>query len=198
MVRELMEETNSYPDIKIFATDLNVKAIEVASSGLYLLSIAVHLEKEQIERHFENLGDSYKVKDNLRKMVIFCPHNVIKDPPFNQIDLFSCRNLLIYLNNKTQGVVLNNFHYSLSARSGMLMLGNSEDIGALPTHFEAHDGSNKLYTLRSVTESPLVMNTDNLSMRSDSERRVGETHLSSRANPIAKLVHGLQEKFIQT
>ena len=89
-------------------------------------------------------GDSYQVVPELRQMVVFAQHNVIKDAPFTRVDLITCRNLLIYLQPPVQQKVLSLFHFALN-RGGVLFLGPSESPGALARDFETVDEHWRIY-----------------------------------------------------
>jgi two-component system CheB/CheR fusion protein len=115
--------------LQIFATDLDHDAIEKARLGVYPPNIAADVPAEWLDRYF-SLGDhgAYRVRKDIREMVIFAPQNAIMDPPFTRLDILSCRNLLIYLGPELQARLLRLFHYALSPR-GLLVLGNSESLG---------------------------------------------------------------------
>lgn len=116
------------PDIKIFATDIDRSALEVAAQGIYPLSIAVDASMERLGRYFFKKGEGYQIQPQVRKQVIFAHHNIIKDPPFQRTDLITCRNLLIYLQPVLQKKILANFQFSLND-NGFLFLGTSESVG---------------------------------------------------------------------
>jgi two-component system CheB/CheR fusion protein len=144
LVRDCMEELKIYPDVKIFGTDINNRAIETAAQGMYPRSILADLPKSWGEKYFTANGEGLKVIESIRKMIIFSPHNIINNPPFNNMDLVVCRNLLIYLQPDYQQTILRNFHFSLQT-GGYLMLGSSEDPGAMESHFDVVDVSDKIY-----------------------------------------------------
>ncbi len=114
--------------IQIFATDIDNLAIEKARAGIYPDSIAADVSPERLRQFFSREGNSFHVSQSVREMVIFAVQNVIKDPPFSNIDLISCRNLLIYMNSDLQKRVLPLFHYALKP-GGFLFLGPSETPG---------------------------------------------------------------------
>lgn len=116
--------------IRIFATDVDKDTIEYANFGVYPVSIESSVSKERLARFFTRQGEAYQVTKELRRMVVFAPHNLIKDPPFSNLDLITCRNMLIYLENEMQRKVLSLFHFALNP-SGFLFLGPSETIGRL-------------------------------------------------------------------
>ncbi|HEY6032705.1 MAG TPA: CheR family methyltransferase, partial [Kofleriaceae bacterium] len=111
--------------IQIFATDIDEPALAEARSGLYSSAIASDVSPERLARFFTREGDQYRVTKELRELILFSPHNVLRDPPFSRLDLVSCRNLLIYLNREAQNRVLTMFHFGLRT-DGRLFLGSSE------------------------------------------------------------------------
>lgn len=115
---------------QVFATDIDEDAIGFARLGMYPEGIASDLDAERLRRFFVQVEDGrYRVKKQIREMLIFAPQNVIMDPPFTKLDLVCCRNLLIYLEADLQQTLLSILHYSL-APDGILFLGSSETIGS--------------------------------------------------------------------
>ena len=81
-----------------------------------------------------NEGPSYRVKRELREMVLFAPQNLLRDPPFSKLNMISCRNLLIYIDRQAQERLLEAFHFALKP-GGYLFLGSSESADGLSTAF---------------------------------------------------------------
>jgi two-component system CheB/CheR fusion protein len=125
VLSEYAEKLPSPPKIQIFATDVDEDAIAEAREHRYPLSIEADISPERLKRYFIKEGKYYRVKKDLREMVLFAPHNLLRDPPFSRLDLIACRNLLIYLNRETQARVMEIFHFAL-APHGYLFLGSSE------------------------------------------------------------------------
>jgi two-component system CheB/CheR fusion protein len=115
------------PSVQIFATDIDEQAIAIAREGVYSAAESADLSAERLRRFFVKEGESFRVRKELREMVLFAHHNLIKDPPFSHLDLVSCRNLLIYLNRTAQHRVMEVIHFALNP-SGYLFLGASESI----------------------------------------------------------------------
>ena len=113
------------PALQVFATDADQEALQVAREGLYPNAIASDLTDERLQRFFEPEGDHYRVIPQLRDTLLIAEHNLLTDPPFSSLDLVSCRNLLIYLNQELQRHVFNLIHYGLK-ENGYLFLGRSE------------------------------------------------------------------------
>jgi len=125
LVQEHLERIRKNLNVKIFATDMDARAIEVAAKGSYPHDVENDLSRDRLEKFFYKEGKRYIIKRDIRKMVIFAQHNIIKDPPFGQMDMVSCRNMLIYMRNELQRKVLETLHFSLN-RGGYLFLGSSE------------------------------------------------------------------------
>jgi two-component system CheB/CheR fusion protein len=142
--RECMEKLGISKDIKIFATDIDKVAIAKAGSGIYPESIAADISTTLLTKYFYRKDENFQINRNIREMVVFAQHNLIKDPPFTNIDLVACRNLLIYLQPVLQRKVMSFFNFSLRP-GGLLMLGLSETVGELSDLFELVDGKNKIY-----------------------------------------------------
>ena len=119
---EYLHSKEIKPELNIFATDLDVSALAVARAGFYPSPIQADVSETRLQRFFVNEGDGYRVKRELRDVVLFANHSVVKDPPFSHVDLVSCRNLLIYLDRDLQNTALGIFHYALNPH-GLLFLG---------------------------------------------------------------------------
>ena len=124
---EVMDELNLRRDVKIFATDLDMDAIGVASRGIYGDNIIDDVSVNRLSRFFNRKGNKYVVRHDVRKMIIFAQHNVFQDPPFGKLDLISCRNMLIYFQTVLQRNLFGIFHMALND-GGYLFLGRSESV----------------------------------------------------------------------
>ena len=145
MMREQMDRAKRPFSVQVFATDLDHKAVEAARGGLYPEGIARDVRPQRLARFFTKEAEGYRIKKDIREMVIFAAQNVLKDPPFTKIDLLVCRNLLIYLQPEAQERVLSLFHYALKP-GGVLFLGTAESISSLSDHFAALDKKWKIFT----------------------------------------------------
>ncbi|MBV9997696.1 MAG: PAS domain S-box protein, partial [Verrucomicrobia bacterium] len=143
------------PVIQVFATDLDGAALRTAREGLYPETIAADLSEKRLRRFFVKDQGRYRVSRALRETVLFSAHDLLKDAPFAHLNLVSCRNLLIYLNNKAQRRALELFYFALEP-AGLLFLGSSETVddqeGGL---FKAMDNKHRLYA-RGVAPRPVV------------------------------------------
>ena len=131
-------------NIKIFATDIDKDALQIASVGVYPESIAKDISTERLNRFFTREGNSFRISPGIRKMVVFAYHDITKDPPFSKLDLVTCRNMLIYMNNKLQRHVLKTFMFALNPGS-CLLLGASENIGVLKDSMKELNKKWKIY-----------------------------------------------------
>jgi two-component system CheB/CheR fusion protein len=129
LLREVMDETRKEFNVQLYSTDLDEDAIAIARSGLYPPNIAADVTPERLRRFFAKEDDGYRIKKEIREMVVFAIQNVIKDPPFTRLDLLSCRNLMIYLEPGLQDRLIPAFHYALKP-GGALFLSSSESIGS--------------------------------------------------------------------
>jgi len=122
---EFLEEKKIKPYIQVFGTDVSEANIEKARAGLYAQSISEHVSADRLRRFFVKTETGYKIAKHLRDLCIFAKQDVTGDPPLSNMDIVSCRNLLIYLNAFLQNKVLSMLHYALKPK-GFLVLGASE------------------------------------------------------------------------
>ncbi len=121
-------------NLKVLATDMHRMSLDAASTGIYGRDQLAHVDPDRRSRYFVETNAGYQVSSDLRQLVVFAPHNVMKDAPFTRMHLITCRNLLIYLRPDAQRSVLSLFHFGL-ASGGILVLGASETMGALSHEF---------------------------------------------------------------
>src|SRR5256884_694610 len=140
--------------VQTFATDISDISLDRARSGLYTEAAVADVSAERLKRFFVKLEKGYQVDKSLREMCIFAKQNIAKDPPFSNLDLISCRNLLIYLGPVLQKRVIPTLHYALKP-NGYLMLGGSESLGAFSDHFILVDKKYKIYQ-KKQTAAPLI------------------------------------------
>jgi chemotaxis methyl-accepting protein methylase len=155
VLREALEEVKPKRSfaLQIFATDLDRDAIDHARQGLFPDNIAADVSPERLNRFFAREERGYRVRKEIREMVVFAPQNLIMDPPFTKLDLLSCRNLLIYLTAEMQKKLIPLFHYSLSP-GGILFLGSAEAIGSFTDLFAPLSGRFRLFRRTGSTLRP--------------------------------------------
>ncbi len=137
------------PAIQVFACDLDEAAIAQARMGIYTLAIAADVSEERLARFFVKDPRGYRVRRELREMVLFAEHDLLKDAPFSKLDFASCRNLLIYLNREAQTRALEIFHFALKPQ-GKLFLGSSETVPEDSELFQTVDKKHRFYVRRTV------------------------------------------------
>ncbi|WP_459945775.1 CheR family methyltransferase [Desulfocastanea catecholica] len=148
LLQERLEALELSYKIQIFATDIDSQAITQARFGRYPAAIANDISPERLTRFFTAEPDgSYRIHKNIRDLLIFSEHNVIKDPPFSKLDLISCRNLLMYMSRNLQKKLIPLFHYALNP-GGFLFLGTSETVADSADLFSMVDRRLKLYQRR--------------------------------------------------
>jgi two-component system CheB/CheR fusion protein len=150
MLIEFAESLTNAPAVQVFATDIDEHAIAMAREGFYTEADAADISPERLRRFFIRETNGYRVRRELREMVLFAHHNLIKDPPFSHLDLISCRNLLIYLNRAAQERVMQVFHFALNA-GGFLFLGTSESVDGSTELFLTVDKDAHIYQSRATT-----------------------------------------------
>jgi len=152
---EIAESRGSQVPVQVFASDLNGTGIEKARAGLYSKSIAADVSPERLRRYFVEVDGCYRISKPIREMCVFARHNVLSDPPFSQIDLISCRNLLIYLQPALQQKVMPLLHFALKP-AGFLVLGSSETVSSYRDLFDVEDARHKLFAKKPGTHRVAV------------------------------------------
>jgi two-component system CheB/CheR fusion protein len=147
LIHEQFERQRKPLKARVFATDVHRGSLEFASAGLYEESNVANVSRHRRDRYFTQRGEHFQVSAELRKLVVYAPHDVIRDAPFTKLDLVSCRNLLIYLEQPAQKRAIALFHFGLKA-GGVLMMGPSETPGELQGEFEAIDQHWRIYRKR--------------------------------------------------
>ena len=166
--------------IQIFGTDLSETAIEKARIGFYTDSIADEVSPERLQRFFVKLDDHYQISKAIRDLCVFARHDLTRDPPFSRLNLVSCRNLLIYLDQTLQRQIIPLFHYALNP-GGFLSLGAAETIGQSSGLFRLVEGHRQIYQrqpvpTRAMSEFPVV--------EASARPRVSETLADTVAAPL--------------
>ena len=141
---EALGDKASQVHIQFFGTDISETSIAKARSGFYPENILGDVSSDRLRRFFTKAEGGFRISKNIRDMCIFAQHNVLNDPPFSQMDLICCRNLLIYLEPVLQNKVIALFHYA-ARPSGYLVLGTSEGVGTATSLFSTEDRANKIF-----------------------------------------------------
>src|SRR5215468_11190470 len=148
----LLEEAAKHPlrpPIQVFGSDLDSRALASAREGRFPLAIEADVNEERLRRFFTREGDHYRIRQEVRDVVLFAVHDLLKDPPFSHIDVISCRNVLIYLDRELQEQVCSTFHYALNP-GGYVFLGASETADNPPGLFRGVDRTARIYQSTAV------------------------------------------------
>ncbi|HEY9826867.1 MAG TPA: chemotaxis protein CheB [Stenomitos sp.] len=152
---EFLEDQAISPPIQIFATDISEVLIAKARAGVYAKSQMVEISTTRYRRFFHAIeGEQFQINKAVRELCVFARQNLGSDPPFSNLDLISCRNVLIYLGDALQKRIMPIFHYSLNP-SGFLLLGPSESVGQSSDLFTLVDKKNRLYTKNLIATRPI-------------------------------------------
>lgn len=166
LLSEYARTLDAPPALQIFATDLDEDVLLEARNGLYAFSIANDVSPERLQRFFVKEHRGYRVRRELREIVLFAVHDLLKDPPFSRLDLISCRNLLIYLNRAAQRRAFDIFHFALRPE-GKLFLGTSESLDESGQAFQVIDKKQRIYASRAIPRgTPAIPGGDSMLARS--------------------------------
>lgn len=203
LIQEILNRKGIERKVKIFATDVDSNALQTAGAGAYPESIAADIGRSLLSKYFHRQKDHYRVSHKIREMVVFAQHNVSSDPPFTNIDMVCCRNLLIYLQPILQQKALSMFNFSLNL-GGLLFLGSSETTGDLSTLFSAKHHKWKIYTSDSKQGSLAGRPGVNLSFTSNasptqhspSRRQSDHINVNRDSHIIDRLIKSLADKVL--
>jgi PAS domain S-box-containing protein len=136
LLAEQIEASGRKADVQIFATDADASALAIARSGNYSEEeIGENISPRRLKQFFARKDGHYQIIKEIREKIVFAPQNLTADPPFSRLDLISCRNLLIYLEQRVQQKIIALFHFALS-EGGFLFLGTAETVGDREDLFE--------------------------------------------------------------
>ncbi len=144
---EYARELDAPPQLQVFATDLDDDVIRNAREGFYPETISTDVSEGRLRRFFVHEALGYRIRREVREIVLFTPHDLLKDSPFSRLDLISCRNLLIYLNRDAQTRAMEVFHFALRP-GGRLFLGTSETVEDGSEFFDVADKKHRIYMQR--------------------------------------------------
>jgi two-component system, chemotaxis family, CheB/CheR fusion protein len=153
LLSEQARRLEAPPIVQIFATDLDEQAIKTARDGIYPFTIEADVSQERLRRYFVRELRGYQVRREVRELVLFAHHDLLKDSPFSRLDLVSCRNLLIYLNREAQKRVFETLHFALQP-GGRLFLGSSETAEDASALFTVLDKKHRIFAAR---QAPRVL-----------------------------------------
>lgn len=173
VLREVMDKSRREIKVQLYSTDLSEDTIAVARAGLYPPNISVDVSPERLRRFFVKEERGYRIKKEIREMVVFAVQNIIKDPPFTKLDLLSCRNLMIYLEPELQNRLIPAFHYALKP-GGVLFLSPSESIGNHTDLFTPLNRKWKFYRATPSLASVHAVLASNVTWASESTHKTQE------------------------
>lgn len=158
VIHEYFKDHPKPVKVQLFATDISEPSIVKARQGIYDKSEMEGLSNEQIGAYFNKWDGKFQVAKQIREICVFATHNMLQDPPFAHMDIISCRNVLIYLEQPLQKKILSTFHYALNDK-GYLMLGKSESPGSSsPTVlYNVFDLGAKIYLKKGSGRSNLTL-----------------------------------------
>lgn len=156
LVTEELKKANKKATVKIFATDIDNIALAYAKNGIYDEDVIKPISEERLNLFFTKVNDGYKINQSIRKMLIFAHHDLVKNPPYCNMDLISCRNLLIYMNPVLQQKIYSLLQFGLK-KNGYLFLGSSETIHEKNLDVEE---VNKKFKIYKIKEAGRNMNFD--------------------------------------
>ncbi|MEL6696581.1 MAG: chemotaxis protein CheB [Bacteroidota bacterium] len=160
-LHEYAEEVGFLPKFTFFATDVDERALQIASKAQYSPSKVKGVSQDILDKYFEYNGENYEVRKFIRDLIIFARNDAMVDPPFINLDLVACRNLLIYLRPIVQRRIILNFHFGLKP-GGFLWLGASENVLDYKNNFKVLSEKWKVYT--SYGETPKFRKYYNLNL----------------------------------
>ncbi len=168
---EFFDDRAIVPPIQLFATDISETAIRKARAGCYLDGQMAGVSQERQSRFFVSLPEGgYQISSAVRELCVFARHNLGGDPPFSNLDLISCRNVLIYLGDSLQEHIMSLFHYSLN-EAGFLLLGTSESVKNASALFTPVDEACKIYARKLTLTRPLLSFTPSAQSVSTTKRQ---------------------------
>jgi len=182
-------------DVSIFATDFDKEAIKLAGNRIFSEAISAEIPPEYFNTYFLAQRTGYVIAKEIREMIVFSSHNLIQDAPFNRIDLISCRNFLIYLNEPVQQQLFSLFQYSLKSE-GVLFLGSSETLGTAQDEFIEIDKKHKIYSNR---ETKKFIQRPKLGLNKNKTSTI--QHIPQTSYPVShsknKIITEIQHNLIQ-
>lgn len=131
-------------NVQIFATDIDESMLKIAREGSYPIASLADIPHDLQEHYVIPHKERFNFIGQIRDMIRFSGHSLIKDPPFSKVDLVSCRNLLIYFDDKLQKTVMPLLHYAIRP-GGFLFLGSSETVGRFDSVFSVVDQKARLF-----------------------------------------------------
>ena len=153
LLQEALGEQDEQTRIQMFGTDISEPAIQKARSATYPEADLASVSRARLRKFFVKVERGYQVNKQLREMCVFARHDLANDPPFSNLDLISCRNVLIYMGAALQKRTVELFHYALRP-DGYLFLGKSESLSAHANLFAVEDRTHKIFSRKPALTVP--------------------------------------------
>lgn len=177
LLKEHINSSNHEPDFnfKIYATDLDYDFVKIAGAGVYPEYAFDNVEQTLLHRYFERKDEFFVVKKDIRKHIIFAPHNIAKDPGFQNLDYISCRNVLNYFQAGQQQKIISSFYQALNVE-GYLCLGPNGNIGDFAEQFKSVNQKWKIFKKQ---EAPVRNSSKNAGLHAIKARDAKEAEMES-------------------
>lgn len=182
LLQEYTRQIGQGPEVQIFASDINREVLMYGRRGIYPQSIEVDVSDCRLNRYFEKTANKYQLKPEITDMVLFAQHDLLRDPPFSNLDLVACRNLLIYLKREIHSEIFSLFQYVLSP-GGYLFLGMSDSDLKATELFKTVDKKHRIYHKDIAPNAHLSL--PKLPLRYEKDPRPGQR--TKRKTPQQKL-----------
>jgi two-component system, chemotaxis family, CheB/CheR fusion protein len=155
LFEEAQQDLGIKREVRIFATDIDRKSTKEGGDGVFDIRAKDDIPKELFSKYFTCIEQHIVVNQTIREQIVFAAHNVAFDPPFSNMDLVSCRNLLIYFQPSAQKKILSYFHFSLKT-NGHLLLGSAESLGPLSAYYHVINSKNRVFRKNAGTRISLA------------------------------------------
>ncbi len=152
---EFLTERGADHPIQIFGTDVSETMIVKARAGIYRANITQDVSGERLKRFFNRTDEGYRISKKIRELCVFARQNLGADPPFSNIDLISCQNVMIYFGPQLQKQVIPMFHYALKP-GGFLLLSPAEGVGSFSKLFAPLNKKQRIYVKTSPATKPRI------------------------------------------
>jgi len=177
LLSELAALEQCAPDYQVFATDVSADIVARAGRGWFPASAAEALSPERRERFFDRVDDGFRVKNELRSKLVFARHDLLNDPPFSNLDVVTCRNLLIYMDPPAQEQVLALLGSALRG-NGVLLLGSGEALDLTRQRFATMSQRHRLYRKLASEEATAEAPAAHLSAPAEDAAVAERSHLA--------------------
>lgn len=182
---EILMSIPGAPQVQIFATDIDEAALTIAREGVYTMNDAADVSPERLRRFFNKQGNDYHIRSEIRDMILFAHHNILKDPPFSHLHLASCRNLLIYLNKQALQQVMETLHFALNP-GGYLFLGSAESVESTSDLYATVSREHHIYQTRGLHARVMPVTDGFPTLRSQltGEKQTGQEREKKLQQPV--------------